>query len=144
MKDHDRLLNETQAEIYAAMTEHDGVSLSEDARADIYAAMAEDEDEAEDARHYAKPLISGGAVNLTGKTVQVQVGDKMVEVATGAYVRRLEQIVQEQDRAMKRQERLLRALGALVRQQRTAANHHATKINDVQRSLDNKIDRRDF
>jgi hypothetical protein len=111
--------------------------------ADIYAAMAAEDDAAEDDAEASKPLIGGGLINLHGRSVPVQVGDKTVDVPTMAYVGRLENIVREQKLALQKQERLLRALGQIIRQQKAASGHHVDTINAMRRELDHKIDRRD-
>lgn len=125
------------------MKDNEDKPLLEFASADIYAAMAADEEDAEDERLMSRPLIQGGLVNLHGRSVPVQVGDKTVEVATSAYVARLENIVREQKLAIQKQERLIKALGQMIRAQKSTTGHHADNINSIKRDLDYKIDRRD-
>jgi hypothetical protein len=115
-----------------------------DDRADIYAAMGDEDDDAADAAMMAKPLISGGTLNLHGgKSVPVIVGDKSIDAATLAYVQRLEKIVQEQGLAIKKQERLLRSFAQMTRHNRTLAANTHNRLTEVSHELDSKIDRRD-
>jgi hypothetical protein len=113
-------------------------------RADIYAAMEADEDAASDEARLNKPLVNPAHFNLTGgQSVPFPIGDKTIDVATLAYVRRLERIVQTQDIAIKKMERMFRALEQSLRQTRTVANNGQARLAEVARDLDQKIDRRD-
>lgn len=113
-------------------------------RADIYAAMDQDEQDADEAAALARPLINTGTLNLHGgKSVPIAVGDKNIDVATLAYVQRLEKIVQEQGLALKKQERLLRSFAQMARANRSIGASNHNRLNEVSHELDQKIDRRD-
>lgn len=112
-------------------------------RSEIYAAMADEEDDATDTVIASRPLISGGITNLKGKSVSITVEGKAVDVATAAYVGRLEEVVMQQKMILEKQGRLLRALEQLLRQQKGGQAQHAAVINDLRRELEQKIDRRD-
>lgn len=113
-------------------------------RADIYAAMEADEEAASDEARLSKPMVNPAHLNLFGgQSIPVPVGDKMIDVATLAYVRRLERIVQTQDLAIKKMERMFRALEQSLRQTRTVANNGQSRLTEMSRDLEQKIDRRD-
>lgn len=108
-------------------------------RADIYAAMAEMEDDAADAAALDKPLVRPQTLNLQGGA---SVDVNGVDVATLAYVKRLEKIIVQQTVEMSKQARSIRALEQSLRQVRTIANNHSGRFADISRELDQKIDRR--
>lgn len=112
--------------------------------ADIYAAMAEDDEAESDAARLNKPLVNPAHLNLQGgQSVPFPVGDRTIDVATLAYVRRLERVVQTQDLAIKKMERMFRALEQSLRQTRTVANNGQSRLAEMSRDLEQKIDRRD-
>lgn len=112
--------------------------------ADIYAAMADGEEEENAARAMDKPLINPGQLNLFGgKSAPLVVGSTVVDVATLAYVQRLEKIVQTQDQAIKKLERTARAMEQSLRQTRTVANNGQGRLAEIARELDSKVNKRD-
>jgi putative cell wall-binding protein len=70
---------------------------------------------------------------MTATTATLTVNGKSVIVPTMAYVKALENMVEEQARA-------LRALKTQVSQQRHAINTHTQDINGLGRDLDRKAD----
>jgi hypothetical protein len=109
-------------------------------RADIYAAMAAAEEEEAAERSARNPFTKRANIS---DTILVPMGDGTAEVPSMDYVRRLERMVREQARIIERFERQFHRIDAKLRTHRTTINGQSSRINDVNRELDQKIDRRD-
>lgn len=128
----------TRTEIYAAMREQPA-TLTEDAN--IYAAMVDDIDDEIDSRAANKPVkpLFGASRSVTVLSPE---GAKQ-DAASLGYVEQLEKTIRRQDMELKKLGHLVRTLGFMVRQQRDNTNQNNRSLTNINRELDNKIDRRD-
>jgi hypothetical protein len=134
----DNILTEEQAALYAAMSDQpatliESVTISEDGRSAIYAAMADEE----------APERKGIDAEQTSRFVTLNLNGKVMVLPTMTYVANLERLVQTQARAIQRHERQFHRIAAILRNQRGAHSGTTSALADLQRDLDNKIDRRD-
>jgi hypothetical protein len=115
--------------------------INEEDRASIYAAMADMEEEETAERKARNPFTRG---KDSGKSVSVPLGDgKSADVPSMEYVQGLERIIRAQAQTIEKFERAFHRIDAKLRTQRAHINGQSGRINDVNRELDQKIDRRD-
>ncbi len=111
--------------------------LTDEERAALYAAMREIEDETDDeddklSQEFHVPKSSKDVATLAGGTM----------VPTLAYIQKLEQIVKQQQKTIDRHERSFARLASAIRGNRSSLQQQSSRVNDLSRDLDNKIDRR--
>lgn len=116
--------------------------LNEDAnRAAIYAAMMDAEEDEVERKRSKNPLFQQSDA---ARTVTIPLADgQSVEVPSMAYVRELERLIRAQATLLDKFERQFHRVEHKLRTHRSAINGHNSRINDVGRELDQKIDRRD-
>lgn len=110
-------------------------------RAAIYAAMAEEDDNTDitddERKRLFSPLFGSPA------SIPVVVGDRSVDVATIAYVKRLERLLIQQGIEIKKLHAAMRAMSISQRQNTLQLHAQNNITNDLKHELDNKVDRRD-
>lgn len=109
--------------------------LTEADRRALLAAQYQNDDEDEDI---------GGAAGLHTfrPNEQMAILADGTQVPTLIYVQRLEQLVRQQQKSLDRLQRELARLNSAVARQRQSLNLHSSRIGDMGRELDSKIDRR--
>lgn len=103
--------------------------MTDEERAAIYAAMDEDDNES---IQTINTIVPNKGVLVDG-----------TPVPTLEYVRHLERVIKTQDENIKRIERQLARVTSLLRTHRSSIHGQNSRINDVARELEQKIDRRD-
>jgi len=116
---------EERAELLAAMYEQPDEELDELDVGPVYKTWFDQQE--------ASRQVS---FNTDGKYVTLAVDGKKVSVASGSYVKNLEERVATQDRLVLQMKAQIKAVRQLV-------NRHETDMSDVWRELDRKINLRD-
>ena len=111
-------------------------TLTDEERAALYAAMREMEDEPDEdgnpSQEFHVPTSSKDVATLAGGTM----------VPTLAYIQKLEQIVTQHQKTIDRHERSFARLASAIRGNRSSLQQQSSRVNDISRDLDNKIERR--
>lgn len=109
--------------------------------ADIYAAMAEIDEYHEDKKAEDKAIMAPFGTKT--KVVVVGSDGKLYEVPTSAYISQLEHLVKMQATEIKNLGRQIRSLSSAISSQKLSVMSTNRRLENTQKELDNKIDRRD-
>lgn len=111
--------------------------MNKDERAEIYAAMTElDEDD------IFKSTTVLSKTNALFTTILLPDG-KPIAVPSVEYVQSLEKLLIQLREQLKKHERFFNRIDAKFRTHKSVINGHSNKMNDMDREMKQKIDRRD-